>query len=691
MDEFEIELKQDFLTESTDLLESAEMSFLNLENDRENMDILNEIFRLAHNLKGTSQAVGFMQLSALTHTAENLILKLKEGELKVTDEIVTTLLVFKDKVYEIIEGLKEDFNASFDFSALEDKLVRICEHGSLSGEATAEEEMVVEPSIGEMQEQVEVHSEHIEQFETPSFEPAPVDEEEIEPVNTLEDDLARLEAELKQIAAEPPKENQYSDAALESLRELGMDIPSDMEQAKAPVAEVSAAEPVEVAPTINPTPISQNKPAPKASSGNGGDSGDSGNKPSDSSAPKKANGPEESIRVKLSRIDQINNVIGELVILQTVVSQRRFEFVQDELMNKSITMMSKLFKEVQELAMSLRMLPIKSVFQKMNRIVRDTSLKLEKDVNLNLVGEDTEVDKTVIEKISDPLVHIVRNAVDHGLESPEARVASGKDKKGQIELMAFHEGNNLVIQITDDGKGINPDVIRRKAIEKRIISENSNLTDQQIIDMIFHPGFSTAEKVTDVSGRGVGMDVVKTNIEALGGQVKLRSKVGVGSSFKIILPLTLAIIEGVVVSADSEKFVIPLSQISEVSQVLPEDIESFSGGTKLFKLRGEVLPLFFVNHKIGKPIAEQKRFTTIIVRGLDYPFGVVVDDILNQQQVVIKKLGEDILNKKGMMGSAIMADGLPALILDVLELYRDDLKRNKSFEKQKTRNMAKAA
>ena len=683
MDEFEIELKQDFLTESTDLLESAEMSFLNLENDRENMDILNEIFRLAHNLKGTSQAVGFMQLSALTHTAENLILKLKEGELKVTDEIVTTLLEFKDKVFEIIEGLKEDFNASFDFTELEQKLVKICENGSLSGDVPAEE-TVVEPSIGEIQAQAEVHSEHIEQFETQQFVPAPIEEEQQAPVSTLEDDLARLEEELKQIAAEPPKDNQYSDAALESLRELGMDIPDDMMSTSEPVESVAA-----VSDSV-PTPIKDAAPVPQAGTG-GGNSGNSGNKPADSGAAKKSNGPEESIRVKLSRIDQINNVIGELVILQTVVSQRRFEFVQDELMNKSITMMSKLFKEVQELAMSLRMLPIKSVFQKMNRIVRDTSLKLEKDVNLNLVGEETEVDKTVIEKISDPLVHIVRNAVDHGLESSEAREIAGKDKKGQIELMAFHEGNNLVIQITDDGKGINPEVIRKKAIEKGIITENSNLTDQQIIDMIFHPGFSTAEKVTDVSGRGVGMDVVKTNIEALGGQVKLRSKVGVGSSFKIILPLTLAIIEGVVVSADNEKFVIPLSQISEVSQVLPEDIESFSGGTKLFKLRGEVLPLFFVNQKIGKPVAEQKRFTTIIVRGLDYPFGVVVDDILNQQQVVIKKLGEDILNKKGMLGSAIMADGLPALILDVLELYRDDLKRNKSFEKHKTRKMAKAA
>lgn len=625
MEDFELELKLDFLEESEDLLESAENAFLQLENDRENPELLNNIFRLAHNLKGTSRAVGFSQLAELTHTAENLILKLKDGTMTPSDVVVSTLLDFKDLVNQMVEGLKQDINANFDISGLQHKIESL-----ISGEVQSD--LVSDPVENKAQDAKSNHSDQ---------------------------------------AGEPVQESFIgNDAVYDSLRENGFS-EEEIEALKNEAIPSASAFEEEVK-----SPQAQAATEPQKTE-------DVAQKESSASSPKKNKAEtDESIRVKLSRIDMINNVIGELVILQTVISQRRFEFVQDDLTNKSIGMMGKLFKEVQELAMSLRMLPLKTTFQKMARIVRDTSKALEKDVQLNLVGEDTEVDKTVLEKLSDPLVHIVRNAVDHGLEAPEVREAAGKNKTGVVELFAYHEGSNLVIQITDDGKGIDPEVIRNKAIDKGIISSGSNISDQEVIQLIFHPGFSTKEQVTEVSGRGVGMDVVKTNIEQLGGEVKLMSKVGQGSSLKIILPLTLAIIEGIVIRADEEKYVLPLSQIYEITRVRSSEIEDFSGVAKLFRLRGEVLPLFYINKKIGKKADQDlESQTVIVVRGLNYVFGVVVDDIINQQQIVIKKLGEDIKNMNGIIGSAIMADGMPSLIIDLFELFKNDFKESRGHKK----------
>ena len=605
MDEFELEIKQDFLVESEDLFEAAESAFLRLENERDNPELLNEIFRLAHNLKGTAMAVGFTQLADFTHIAENLILKLKEGSLEVTDEIVSVLLKFKDHTSEIVEGLKKDFDATFDLKEILDELIA----------ATNVDQTV---------------------------------DAKAEPI---------IEAEVQSVVNEPI----MNSAALESLKALNIDIDAQEVSENTPGLSFHNIDKLDELPKEEKIVTKAAPVLKKASAEN-----------------------DESIRVKLERIDTLNNIIGELVILQTVVSQRRFEFIQDDLTNKSIGMMSKLFKEVQELSMSLRMLPLKNTFQKMNRIVRDTSTALDKKVKLSIRGEETEVDKTVLEKLGDPLVHIIRNAVDHGLEDdPQERITQGKTAEGNVELYAYHEGSNLVIEITDDGKGIDPEVIRKKAIEKNVIKENSNLNDNEIINLIFHAGFSTKDEVTGVSGRGVGMDVVKTNIEILGGEVILKSELGKGSSFKIILPLTLAIIEGIIINSENEKFVVPLTQIFEIAHVQNSDIETFSGVAKLFELRGEVLPLFFINHKLGKKEKEETSHTVIIVRGAQQAFGVVVDNIINQQQIVIKKLGEDLSGKQGIIGSAIMSDGMPSLILDLFELFREQMKQSTTTNKFK--------
>lgn len=625
MDDFEQEIKQDFLEESSDLLDAAESAFLRLEDERENADLIDEIFRLAHNLKGTSKAVGFDQLAELTHVAENLILKLKNKTFEVNDEIVTCLLLFKDKVFEMIEGLKENFEAQFEIEELKEKLTLLDSGVFTSTIGNIKEETTTLQPDSES-ESSELLIEHTQPSETSGSEG--ISEQAIQSLRDSGIDEETIQAMLQDDSVEQIEPSTLPQAALLVLEKV--ETKKVLSKSKVPTGSTSGSE------------------------------------------------AEESIRVKLSRIDKMTNLIGELVILQTVVAQRRFEYIQDDLANKSIGQMGKLFKEIQELSMSLRMLPLKSTFQKMNRIVRDTSKALDKNVKLHIRGEETEVDKTVLEKLADPLIHIVRNAVDHGLENSEGRLSSNKSEQGNVELLAYHEGNNLVIQVTDDGGGIDPRVIERKAISKNIIREGHGLSDNQIINLVFHAGFSTKEVVSEVSGRGVGMDVVKTNIEGLGGKVKLASKLGHGSSFKIILPLTLAIIEGIVIQASEEKYVLPLSQVYEISHVKNEEIESFSGIGKLFKLRGEVLPLFFINHKIGRDVIPCENHTVIIVRGLSHPFGVVVEEIRNQQQIVIKKLGADIRNKKGIMGSAIMSDGMPSLILDLFEIFKSDMKSNKA-------------
>lgn len=398
---------------------------------------------------------------------------------------------------------------------------------------------------------------------------------------------------------------------------------------------------------------------------------------------------DESIRVALSKVEMLNNYVGELVILQTVLNQRGQHHLEDELMKKSLHQLGKLSKEIQDIAMGLRMVPIKTTMAKMTRIVRDTSKSLNKHVDLEIIGEETEIDKTVLEHLADPLVHIVRNAIDHGLESTEQRIESGKDQSGHVQIKACHEGNNLVLEVIDDGKGIDPNIIRTKAIEKGIINSQSHLSDLETINLIFHPGFSTKEQVTEVSGRGVGMDVVKTNIERLSGQVIVMSEVGKGSTFRIQLPLTLAIIEGMVVNISDERYVVPFIQVSEFLRPNKDDIHFVSGIGECLDLRGEVLPILFVEEALKQPLKEKSinTKTAIIITSGRGKYAVLVDEVVNQQQIVIKKLGREIRDQEGFMGSAILADGRPAIILDLIELFSQHKKISQHTQKAMQRTL----
>jgi two-component system chemotaxis sensor kinase CheA len=339
-------------------------------------------------------------------------------------------------------------------------------------------------------------------------------------------------------------------------------------------------------------------------------------------------------------------------------------------LQKTVIQLGKATKEVQDVSMSLRMIPVRQVFQKMQRIVRDTSANLDKLVTLQLEGEDTEVDKTILEALGDPLVHLIRNAVDHGIESMEGRLDAGKDAEGQIALRAFHQSGNLVIEIQDDGGGLNPAKLKAKAIEKGILSPNARLSDREAYQLIFAPGFSTKAEVTDISGRGVGMDVVKTNIDALQGNIQIETEVGKGTCFRITLPLTLAIIDGMIVKSGAGRFVVPLSHVYETIRPVDKDVHFVTGIGQVFSLRGENLPLYYLDHLLRRqtkipPIGHS---TAIVVRGYRGPFAVMVDDIIGQAQVVIKQLGLEHKHLKGFSGSAILGDGRPALILELEDL-----------------------
>jgi two-component system chemotaxis sensor kinase CheA len=620
MDEFEKEVKLDFLAEAIQLLDDAEQAFLALEGDKHNAELMNQIFRLAHNLKGTSRAVGFGDVAEFTHEFENLILKIKEGSVEITDQVVSLLLECNDHVSLMIKMLNMDLDSKFDSKEIISKI-----HLALKGEL-ADHSPLVETSFSASEEGEDTFT-------------------------------------ADSISAE--------DIALLENFEKGLESPM------ASISSMSAGQKEDRAASFFPSEISRpvaNEATAKVESG--------GSDHKKNTASDKKGAEDDSIRVSLSRVEFLNNVVGELVIIQTVLNQHRDE-VTNPLMLKSLSHLAKLSKEIQNISMSLRMVPLKQTLQKMQRIVRDTSKALEKKVHLELIGEETEIDKTVLEHLADPLVHIVRNAVDHGLEATTDRIKAGKSEEGQVTIKAFHEGNNLVIEIRDDGKGINPKIIREKAIEKKVISASAAMSDDDLVNLIFHPGFSTKTEVSEISGRGVGMDVVKTNIEKLSGEVKVITELGRGSCFKVVLPLTLAIIEAMVTKVGDERYIIPLGQVYESLSPTPDIVHHVNGIGHCLKIRGEVIPMFKVSTALQRPAKEKPLHEqiAIIVNSDERNFAILVDDILHQQQVVIKKLGDEITNQKGFMGSSILGDGRPAFILDIMELFSGAMKKKKSHFK----------
>ncbi len=575
--DFETELKLSFLEEAEQSISEVENCFLILETEPQNLENLNKIFRLAHNLKGSSKAVGFDEFGAFTHEFETFILKVKNGQLDCTPQVVNILLQSNDHVSKMIQGLKGDLAATFNSVDLLNQMRNY--------------------TPGETKEQ-----------------PAPI----------VEAPKASSEPSIDEILAQ--------EAALANQPKI---------VAKAPSAAAK--------PTI-------------------------------------AVSADESIRVALSKVEALLNSVGEMVILQSVLKEQVLTTQNDQLI-ATVLQLSKISKEIQESSMSLRMTPVKPTFQKMQRIVRDTSLALNKEVTLTLVGEETELDKTVLEKINDPLVHLIRNSVDHGIEKADVRSAQGKSEKGNVTLSAYHQSGKLVIEVSDDGGGLNPEKLRQIAIQKKIISESQKLSDDECRNLIFAPGFSTKEAVTDVSGRGVGMDVVKTNITELNGEVQIISELGKGTTFRIILPLTLAIIDSLIILSGGQKFAVPLVHVHETLRPHINQIQTNKNLGETLLLRGENLPVYRVGDFFGLKTSPQTTdLIALVIRSSKKPFCLMVDDILIQNEIVTKPLGLELQNLKGVSGSTILADGKPALILEPQDLIlrkRTELRLENKIEMQK--------
>ncbi len=613
MDSFEIEMKVSFLDEARELLANSEQCFLDLEKAKNDPSIIEQIFRLAHNLKGSAGAVGFLELGEFTHTLESLLLKIKNHEIEVDGGIISLLLECNDFLIVVIDGLKEDLEYSQRNPELQDKLKARIAAGA-SGAADDHETAHPEP-------------------------------------DTEEDNAAGSAREDRSI----------EDILLEETMKEQQLLHAQLNPAPEPTTNTYAAA-VAIESDADPAVATEEKKAKKSTG-------------------------DENIRVSLGKIDELLNNVGELVILQTVMEQQK-QNVLVPIVQKTVDRMTKIIKEIQSTSMGLRMLPVKLTFQKMQRIVRDTSTSLGKKANIYLQGEETELDKTVLEQLSDPLVHIIRNAVDHGLESPEERALAGKDEAGSIWLSAYHRGGQIVIEIREDGRGLDPDKLIARAKSKGVIKATDNLTPEQAYQLIFAPGFSTKEQVTDVSGRGVGMDVVKTNVQALQGEIELETKLGHGTCIRIILPLTLAIVDGMVLALNEERFVIPISQVVESLRPLKADVSTVSQSSHVLNLRGETLPIYYLETLLNRKIVRQKPIWDGILLVLKdnqrRSFAVFVDDIICQQQVVIKKLGHEIRGTPGFTGAAILGDGRVSLILDFMELaqaFHNKINKNKNKEK----------
>ena len=606
----DIELVADFITEAAEHIEAAEAGLLEIESNPEDSEAINLIFRAFHTIKGMAGFLNLADLGSLAHVSENLLDLSRKGELKLVGASMNVVFESLDLLKAMIAELKaaiEDTKIVPPTPALPALLEKL--------KACADGTLVTNETGPEVKEQ-------------PATQP-----EDTAAEATTEESADALVAEETLPDVETP--------AAEST----------VDESPAPQQE---AAPSPATPEKAPAP----KPAVAKQSG--------GTKPKQAVT-------EEKIKVSTSRLDSLVNMVGELVIAQSMVSQDAEATLKaDHDLNRNIGHQGKIVRELQELSMMMRMVPIQGVFQKMARLVRDLCQKSGKKVIFSTEGEETELDRIVVDQISDPLVHMIRNSIDHGIESEEDRVKAGKDPKGNVRLRAFHQAGNIVIEIIDDGKGLNRDKILKKAIDNGIVQPGQDISDQDIYKLIFHAGLSTAEKVTEVSGRGVGMDVVRKNIESLRGKVDIDSEEGRGSIFTIRLPLTMAIIEGQVVRIGGDRYVIPIISIVKSFRPTAEQIKTVGGKVEIAAIHGDLLPMVRLYKLLDvEPSSKDPTEASLVVVEEDGVKGcLMVDELLGQQQVVIKSLGEGVGMVKGISGAAIMGDGRVRLIFDIPGLLK---------------------
>ena len=637
MDEFQ-EILQDFLVESFELVEKLDEDLVELESNPEDLELLNGIFRVAHTVKGASSFLNMDVLTHLTHHMENILNKARHGELVITPDVMDVILESVDLMKQLLETIRDtSTDAGVDVSECVARLDKID-----GGDGNVE---------------------------TPESSAAPIEQEEVvEETSSSSDDEPDyenmsdedVEAEIERLLAERQAEDK---AKREAKIASGESVP------EAPPSPEEVEEENDI-----PEPVA----APVAAKNTSAKKEDFKDDSSKAAPAKKTQTVEQTIRVDVKRLDHLMNLIGELVLAKNRLIkinddvEERYEgeeFLEE--LNQVVSIVSLVTTDLQIAVMKTRMLPVGKVFNKFPRMIRDLTRELNKKIELEISGEDTELDKSIVEEIGDPLVHIIRNSCDHGIENPDVRLAAGKDEQGTIKLKAYNEGNQIVIQIDDDGKGLDADMLKDKSIEKGIITEKEAdmMSDKEAFALIFKPGFSTAAQVTNVSGRGVGMDVVKTNIEKLNGIIDIDSELGSGTSIKLKIPLTLAIIQALLVGVQEEAYAIPLASVMETVRISTDEIYTVEGRS-VMRLRDEVLSLVHIGDIFEvERIIDGGEHAYVVVLGLGaQKLGLIVDTLVGQEEIVIKSLGEYLKGIDGIAGATIRGDGGVTLIVDVVAL-----------------------
>ncbi|WP_033604289.1 chemotaxis histidine kinase/response regulator CheAY2 [Helicobacter pylori] len=646
------EIMEDFLIEAFEMNEQLDQDLVELEHNPEDLDLLNRIFRVAHTIKGSSSFLNLNILTHLTHNMEDVLNRARKGEIKITPDIMDVVL----RSIDLMKTL----------------LVTIRDTGSDNNNGKENE---IEEAVKQLQAITSQNTEGVKETSGSKEAPNQENKEEIkqEAKEEVKEETKENKAPIAQnLASDNPLADEPDlDYANMSAEEVEAEIERLLNKRQEADKERRAQKKQEAKPEATPTKETPKTETPKALKT------ETKSKAKTDSDENKAPsiGVEQTVRVDVRRLDHLMNLIGELVLgknrLIRIYSdvEERYDgekFLEE--LNQVVSSISAVTTDLQLAVMKTRMQPVGKVFNKFPRMVRDLSRELGKSIELIIEGEETELDKSIVEEIGDPLIHIIRNSCDHGIEPLEERKRLNKPETGKVQLSAYNEGNHIVIKISDDGKGLDPAMLKEKAVEKGVISERDaeSMSDREAFNLIFKPGFSTAKTVSNVSGRGVGMDVVKTNIEKLNGIIEIDSEVGVGTTQKLKIPLTLAIIQALLVGVQEEYYAIPLSSVLETVRISQDEIYTVDGKSVL-RLRDEVLSLVRLSDifKVDAILESNSDVYVVIIGLADQKIGVIVDYLIGQEEVVIKSLGYYLKNTRGIAGATVRGDGKITLIVDV--------------------------
>ncbi|MGH8318972.1 MAG: chemotaxis protein CheA [Steroidobacteraceae bacterium] len=659
-----------FFEESFEALDVMEAALLKLNVGSPEPELINTIFRVAHSIKGGSATFGFTEIASFTHSLETLLDELRSGTMPVSVAVCDLLLKSVDVLRAMLRAVqaKQPIDAQRVSDLQFDLEAAIAKKSEPTSIAAAPVVSGAAAATASAPTRWRIHFRPYRELLARGNDPLRMLRELAE--------LGELAARVDSQMLPPLADVNPQDCYLAWSLELPGEVPEEAVRQVFEWAEGDCDLTLERLPGEQPQAApslpSAHEPAKPASSmATATTRADPSAKPETSVS---GLGDSGSIRVSVEKIDELMNTVGELVITQAMLSQlgAHFDGPDAEKLRGGLAQLERNMRELQESVMRVRMLPISFVFSRFPRMVRDLAQRLGKQIELKLTGEQTELDKTVLEKIGDPLVHLVRNCLDHGIESPEARLAAGKPAAGTVHLDACHRGGNIAVEVTDDGGGLDNERIVAKARARGLVGQNDSLTDEEIHELIFVPGFSTVEKTTDLSGRGVGMDVVRRNVKELGGKIEVRSESGHGSRFTITLPLTLAIVDGQSVAVGTETYIVPLISIVESMQLKASGVTRLSGHSEVLSFRGDYLPIIRLHELFGVEPRSRALHEGLVViaEGDGRRIGLFVDDLLGQQQVVIKSLETNYGHIEGVSGATILGDGSVALILDVSGLIR---------------------